>query len=121
MIERFLGTDAMAAYGLANPILLIFAAFGSLLSSGIQVVCSRALGRGSREEANEGYSSALAVTAGISIPFMLLVLLFRSPLAMVLGAGGSGELFDQTRGYLAGFIIGAPGSMGALILVPFLI
>ena len=35
MIGRFLGVDSMAAYGLANPVLLIFAAFGALLSSGI--------------------------------------------------------------------------------------
>ena len=28
MIGRFLGVDSMTAYGLANPILLLFAAFG---------------------------------------------------------------------------------------------
>ena len=37
-----------------------------------------------------------------------------------MGAGSEGELFIQTKDYLAGFIIGAPGSMGALVLVPFL-
>ena len=46
MIGRFLGVDSVAAYGLANPVLLIFAAFGSMLSSGIQVVCSKAMGNG---------------------------------------------------------------------------
>ena len=37
-----------------------------------------------------------------------------------MGAGKQPELFDQTRDYLVGFIVGAPGSMGALVLVPFL-
>ena len=34
MIGRFLGVNAMSAYGLASPLLLVFAALGSLISSG---------------------------------------------------------------------------------------
>ncbi len=120
MIGRFLGVEAIAAYQLANPILLVIGALGSMLSAGIQVSCSRSLGRGAQEETNAGYSSAVVLTAGISLFLMLLVLVFRSPIATGMGAGREGVLYDQTRGYLAGFIIGAPASMGALILVPFL-
>ena len=120
MIGRFLGVQAIAAYGLANPVLLVIGAIGSMLAAGVQVACSKSLGSGSREETNKGYSSAMALMLGISLLFMLLVLAFRSPLATAMGAGREGPLFDQTRDYLAGFIIGAPGSMGALVLVPFL-
>ena len=120
MIGRFLGESAIAAYGLANPVLLVIGAIGSMLAAGIQVACSKSLGKGSQEETNAGYSSAIALTLGISLVFMLAVLIFRSPLAAMMGAGNSGELYDQTRDYLAGFIIGAPGSMGALVLVPFM-
>ncbi len=35
MIGRFLGVDSMSAYGLAAPVLLVFAAFGSMLSAGV--------------------------------------------------------------------------------------
>ena len=120
MISRFLGEEAIAAYGLANPLLLSIGAIGTLLAAGIQVVCSRALGRGSQEEANIGYASSLAATAVISLVFTAIVLLFRSFLARIMGAGDSGNLFEMTRDYLVGFSIGAPGSMGALVLVPFL-
>lgn len=120
MISRFLGEQAIAAYGLANPLLLMIGAIGTLLAGGIQVVCSKALGRSSQEEANAGYSSALAVAGGVSLLFMLLALIFSSFFATVMGAGRSGVLFEQTRDYLAGFSIGAPGSVGALVLVPFL-
>ncbi|MBO4377886.1 MAG: ATP-binding protein [Clostridia bacterium] len=120
MIGRFLGEDAIAAYGLANPLLLAIGAIGSLLAAGIQVVCSRSLGRGSQEETNAGFSSALAVAAGISIVFMTVALVFRSFFAGALGAEAGTELFGQTRDYLAGFSLGAPGSMGALVLVPFM-
>ena len=120
MIARFMGEQAIAAYGLANPLLLAIGALGSLLAAGIQTACSRSLGRGDQEETNAGFSSAVAVSAGISVLFMAAALLFRSPLARIMGAGKSGELFEQTRDYLAGFSIGAPGSLGALVLVPFM-
>ena len=66
MIGRFLGVDAMAAYGLANPVLLLVGAVGSMLSAGIQVACSKSLGRSSQRETDAGYSSAVAMTAVIA-------------------------------------------------------
>ena len=120
LIGRFLGVQAIAAYGLANPILLVIGAIGSMLAAGVQVACSKSLGSGSKEETDKGYSSAIGLMLGISLVFTLLVLIFRNPLATLMGAGSEGELYDQTRDYLAGFIIGAPGCMGALVLVPFL-
>ena len=59
MIGQFLGVDAIAAYGLANPLLLVIGAIGSMLSAGVQVVCSRSIGKGSQKETNAGYSSAM--------------------------------------------------------------
>ncbi len=120
MINRFLGEGAITAYGLANPVLLGIGAFGSLLSAGIQVACSKSLGAGSQAETNKGYSSALAVAAVVSVVFTVAVLILRGFIAWAAGAGWSGALYDQTTDYLAGFVIGAPASMGALVLVPFL-
>ena len=119
MIGRYLGVRALAAYGLANPVLLVIGAVGSMLCAGVQVVCSKSLGRGDKRETDAGYSSAIAVAAVFSAAFVLLVVLFRRPLAMLMGAKEP-ELLADTSGYMAGFIIGAPASMGALILVPFL-
>lgn len=120
VISRFLGEDALASYGYANPLLLAIGAVGTLLASGIQVVCSKALGRGNQEEANSGYSSALAAAACASLLFVLIVIPARDFFAGAMGAGRSGTRHELTADYLAGFAIGAPGSMGALVLVPFL-
>lgn len=120
VIGRYLGDEAMAAYQLANPLLLCIGAIGTLLSAGVQVACGKSLGTGSRKETNAGYSSAITVAAAVSLLFMAVVLIFTPFLARVMGAGTSGTLFEMTRGYLAGFSIGAPGCMGALVLVPFL-
>ena len=120
MICRFLGVQAIAAYGLANPVLLVIGAVGSMLAAGVQVACSKSLGSGSLEETNRGFSSAAGIALAVSVTFTLIVLLFRNPLATAMKAGTEGELFEMTGDYLVGFCIGAPGSIGALILVPFL-
>ena len=118
IIGRYLGVKAIAAYGFSNPILLIIGAFGSALSAGVQVVCSRSLGRGLQEETNEGFSSAVGLALAFSIPFMLLVFFLSGPISQILGADA--EVFKDTNQYIRGFIIGTPATMGALILVPFL-
>lgn len=120
MINRFLGVNAIAAYELSNPVLLGIGAIGSMLAAGVQVACSRSLGNGSQEETNRSYSTAAVLTLVISLVFMAAVLLLRNPIARILGASHQEELFDHTTGYLAGFVLGAPASMGALILIPFL-
>ena len=119
VIGRFLGVKAIAAYGLANPILLIIGAFGSALSAGVQVVCSKSLGRGLQEETNAGYSSAIGLGAAFSIPFTLIIFFLSVPASKILGADTE-QLVVDTSAYIRGFILGAPATMGALILVPFM-
>ena len=120
MIGRFYQEQGMASYTLANPLLLSIGAIGSLLAAGVQVACGKSLGSGSKEETNAGYSSAVAFGTAVSVLFAVAVVLFAPFLARAMGAGNSGELYDMTKGYLIGFSIGAPGSMGALVLIPFL-
>ena len=120
MISRFLGTDAMAAYGFASPVLLVFASFGSLLSSGIQVVCSRAMGLGDEDKINRCYSLSVIIATSVSIAGVILVVVFVDPLCTLLGAKEGTEVFNLTKDYLIGFVFGAPFFIGAQILVPFL-
>lgn len=119
MIGRYLGVRALTAYGLANPMLLFIGAVGSMLCAGAQVACSQSLGRGDMEETDIGYSSTIAVAALFSMAFMVPALLFRVPIARMLGADEP-ELLRETSRYMAGFCIGTPASVGALVLVPFL-
>ena len=119
MIGRFLGERALTAYGLANPMLLVIGAVGSMLCAGAQVACSKSLGRGDREETDVGFSSTVAAGLLFSGAFMVLALLLRTPSARMLGADDP-ALLDDTSRYIAGFSIGALASVGALMLVPFL-
>lgn len=123
MIGRFLGVDSMTAYGLASPVLLVFAAFGSMLTAGIQVLCGKTMGSGDREATNACYSASVIIAVLISGIGMLMVLIFAAPICNLLGAGQptpDNAVFSLTRGYLRGFIVGAPAFILAQICVPFL-
>ena len=100
MIGRFLGVDAMAAYTLANPVLLVFAGFGSLMSTGIQVVCSQAMGKGDEKTINNCFSLSIVVMAIFSFAGLALVLIFTDPLCLLLGAKKGTEVFRLTKDYL---------------------
>ena len=123
MIGRFLGVDSMTAYGLATPVLLIFAAFGSMLSAGIQVMCGKTMGSGDMEGTNACFSVLVALAALVSVLGVALVLVFTDPICTLLGAGNAtpdNTVFYLTRDYLRGFIIGAPAFIFAQIMVPYM-
>ena len=123
MIGRFLGVDAMTAYGLATPVLLIFAAFGAILSAGIQVMCGKTMATGDSEGTNGCYSIAIALAAAVSAVGLALVLAMAGPISTLLGAGRPGlenPVFGLTRDYIRGFIVGAPAFIFAQIMVPFM-
>ena len=123
MIGRFLGMNSLTAYGLAAPVLLVFAAFGSMLSAGIQVVCGKAMGTADREKMDACYSISLLMAGITALIGFVLVLSLSGPLAVLLGAGKAGpenEIHRLTQDYLRGFIIGAPALIFSLIMVPFL-
>lgn len=123
MIGHFLGVNAMAAYGLASPVLLIFSALGSMLSAGIQVMSGKTMGNGDKKATDACFSVSVFLAAVISIVGVLIVLLFRAPICTLLGAGEpvpDNEVFRLTKDYLTGFIIGAPAFICAQIMVPFM-
>ena len=120
MIGRFLGVDSVSAYGLATPLLLVFAAFGSLISAGVQVLCGKTMGRGDREGTNAGFTVSMTLGLGISLLGVVLVFLFLNPLTRMLGADPGSPVFTLTRDYIVGFILGAPAFLLALVMVPYM-
>ncbi len=121
MIGRFLGVDSMSAYGFATPLLLVFAALGSTISAGVQVVCGKTIGGGDRDGTNACFTAAMSLVLAISAVGLALVFLFLDPLTRLLGAGApDSPVFGLTQDYIRGFILGAPAFLCAQILVPFL-
>lgn len=123
MIGQFLGTDAMAAYGFTQPVLLAFAAPGAMISAGIQVVCGRTMGSGDRDGTDACFTVSAALTAVIAALGLVFVLFFAGPLCTLLGAGVPGPnnpVFKLTKDYLIGFMLGVPAFLAAQIMVPYM-
>ena len=123
MIGRFLGVDSMSAYGFATPLLLVFAAIGSMVSAGVQVVCGKTVGNGDREGTDACFSVSALMAAVVSAVGLLLVFSLLNPLTTLLGAGHNtpdNAVFGLTKDYIKGFIIGAPAFLCAQVMIPYL-
>lgn len=123
VIGRYLGVDAIAAYGYASPVMLIFSALGSMLSAGIQMTAGQMMGKGDTEGINKCFSSVLSIGAALSVLGVALILIFLKPLCTILGAGvptPDNTVFFLTKDYLFGIVFGAPAFLIIQLLIPFL-
>ena len=123
MIGQFLGTEAMAAYGFTQPVLLAFAAPGAMISAGVQVVCGKTMGSGDNDGTDACFTVSAALTAVIAALGLAVVLCFSGPISTLLGAGEPGPynpVFKLTKDYLIGFMLGVPAFLAAQIMVPYM-
>lgn len=120
VIGRFLGVEAIGAYGVVAPLLLLIMAASQVLSTGGQMKCSEELGRRNTEKANGAAGLTLLIALIFSVLTVVICFLFHRGIASVLGVKAGTDLYDYTVQYLLGFIIGAPGFIGMLVLIPFI-
>ena len=72
--SNFLDAQAMAALGIAHPIFSITGIFAGMFATGMQTLCTRALGRGDLVTFNRLFSAVMILGTGFSL--LMAVLLF---------------------------------------------
>ena len=123
VIGRLIGVDAISAYGYASPVLLVFSAISLMIGAGSQVLCGRTMGKGDRDGTNRCFTAAVTSSLVISVIGIAVVFIFSAPLCTLLGAGvnkADNPVFDLTKSYLRGFVLGAPAFMLQQIMVPYM-
>lgn len=101
IIGRFLGPDSMAAYGLVTPIINLATAFSGVLATGAQIICAQRLGAGNADKARRAFSMCMVITAIVATLMIVIMLIFRDPICVMLGArGNSAKLLSLTSDYL---------------------
>lgn len=118
---KFLGTESIAAFGLTMPYQRFVTIFPFVIVLGMQVLCSKSLGRGDLREANEIFS--LAVVAVLSIAILLTggTLLFPEQIADVLGTQESlGEIRGLTIDFMQAYAFGLPAIAMVTLLTPIM-
>ena len=117
VIGQMLGVDSLAAFGLASPVVIVFAVFGAVIASGARNRFTLMIGHGDMEGAKGVFSLSMLLGVGLSVLMMLAVFIFADPICVLLGATGSAAgLLEKTRGYLLGLAIGLPAMNASRVL-----
>ena len=115
--SRFLGTDALAAIGFFAPVATIIG-ITWILTTGVQILCSQAIGSGDKDRVISLYSIGVFVLFVFSILVTVVCLVFHSHLARFLGARG--DVADMLSGYVMGYAPGITGQVLSGVLMVFL-
>ena len=117
VIGQFLGLDSMAAFGLVNPVVIVFALIGAVIASGARNRFTMLLGNGDLAGARGVFTLSVVMSIGSSVLLMLVIFIFANPICALLGAAGSAAgLLKDTKGYLLGLAIGLPGMNASRVL-----
>lgn len=109
VIGNYLGVDAVAAYGLVWPVVLVYGLLTAVFSGGTRTMYSQLVGKGRIEEANRVFSTACVSSIVISIIVIAFSLFFSETIAAVLGAtGANAHLAPLVSSYIRGFVFEVP-------------
>lgn len=113
---KFLGVEAMAAFGFTNCITLTVTIAGSILSTGASVTCSKSLGQGDMERTRHIFSAGFTTVLAVSLILAGIIIAVAVPVVKLTGA--QGELISLAADYCRGYGIACPGIMMVAFLMP---
>ena len=121
IIGQYLGENAVAAFGIVNPLLVILALIGAVLSIGARSKFVNLMGAGKTKEAQNVFSLACVLSAGIAAVTAIVVIAFSKPITVLLGASNNAALLlPKARAYMVGVAIGIPVKNLICVLQAFL-
>ena len=121
-IGNFLGVDAVAAYGMAWPLIMIFGMIGSILGGGSRNLYSNLAGHGKTGEANRVFTVAFLSGIAMAAVTVAVVIPFRSGISAALGASGDHKtLRPLIEQYLTAVVLGLPFDAMARILTVYMV
>ena len=88
-VSNCVGSDAFAAVNLIMPIIMILGSVGFMIGTGGSAIVSKTLGEGKKEKANEYFSMLVYLCVVSGVILSVIGIIFRGPIAVLLGAKGS--------------------------------
>ncbi len=120
VISKFLGLDAMGAYGIAVPVVYFIIALAKLFSDGGARQCGISIGKADRKRSNSVYSTSIISAMLMAVAIMIIILTAPKWVARLLGANGSAVCYlNGAAEFLRGYAWGIPGHILLLTLIPF--
>ncbi len=94
---HFIGPSGVAGINAITPLTGIVTFFGDLLSTGVGIVFTRAIGAMNKKRADEIYGQGLIISVGVGLLTGLLIFLFQD---VYFSANGvTGEILENAREY----------------------
>ncbi len=112
----FLGTSALAAYGLATPFLTVLTAIASAMSVGTSTLLSSKFGKGDLNEMKKAFRVCFWTILFFSAGIGAVIFLCADPISTALGT--QGEVHEMTAGYIRGYAIGIPSIFMIMLAMP---
>ena len=118
---NFLGTEAIAAFGLTVPYQKFTAIFPQVVALGMQILCSKSLGAGNLQECNKIFSLALTTTLSVAVLMTSGTWLFDNEIADSLGATEDhGLIRTEAIDYLCAYSLSFPAIALVVTLTPIM-
>ncbi len=110
-VGRFVGAEALAAVGLAFPVVMLMTALTTLAGGGMASLLARHLGAGARGQAGAVLAGAHGLALAVSA-VLIAVALAVGPAVVEALAAGNAAVAAPARAYLLILILGAPVQFG---------
>ncbi len=110
IVGHALNAEQIGACSLAGPIWFTMAMVSNVLRKGAQNECTNELSRGNVEKARKVFSSALITGMILATTIGVGILIFRRPVAHLLGAKPGTTVHDHFLVYMTGIAFGFPGA-----------
>lgn len=120
IVGKFMSAEALAACGLVLPLIQMTGVLSGVITTGIKTVCSRSIGAGNRQKANDEISSAAVFSIIVFTSLCILGYVFVDPISAALAQSPSGELYDYVKNYMVGYLLVIP-SLGILSLFIYIL
>ena len=120
MIGKYLGAVSVSACSLATPVLLFCIAISSIFNGGGRINVTRYLGAGNTKAANNIFTVVTITIAIIGILIGGVLFFANTPIALLLGAGKTPDLLNQTSFYIKGLAFGMPALMIMFCMTSYL-
>lgn len=121
--SRFLGSFHYSAISLLSPVISFFLLFAASTATGCQIVCSKALGVGNRDEANASFSYSVAFALSLAVISLIICGFFPSYLFRITGVSLSSHenLYNPMLSYLHGYMPGIPFMILIRVMSPIVV
>lgn len=106
-VGHYIGSDALAATGVAFPVVMLLSALATLAGGGMSSLLARHLGAGDRVAAGRIFAGAQGLVLAMSVA-IVLVWAAVGPASVGLMATGKPRVADFAQDYLQILVFGAP-------------